>query len=95
MLQAHFQRLCSCSRWRKQSYLKHRLQNSVWKECRLCSRCTERAFGPSMFGVHSGGKAPGSCCSVNSLYLTTHTGVDQLRNTATKHRHVHARTQSH
>lgn len=23
-----------------------------------------------MFGVHSGGSAPGSCCSVSSLYLT-------------------------
>lgn len=49
--------------------MKQRLQNSVWNECRLCSRCTERAFGPSMFGVHSGGSAPGSCCSVSSLYL--------------------------
>ncbi len=56
-------------RWRKQSYLKQRLQKSVWKECRLCSLCTDLAFGPSMLGVHSGGRAPGSCCSVSSLYL--------------------------
>lgn len=57
------------SRWRKQSYLKQRLQKSVWKECRLCSLWTDLAFGPSMLGVHSGGRVPGSCCSVNSLYL--------------------------
>lgn len=59
----------NCLRWRKQSYLKQRLQKSVWKECRLCSLCTDLAFGPSMLGVHSGGRAPGSCCSVSSLYL--------------------------
>lgn len=57
------------SRWRKQSYLKQRRQKSVWKECRDCSRCTDLALGPSMFGVHWGGSALGSDISVSSRYL--------------------------
>lgn len=57
------------SRWRKQSYLKQRRQNSVWKECRDCSRCTDLALGPSMLGVHWGGSALGSDISVSSRYL--------------------------
>lgn len=71
--------LMVCLRWRKQSYLKQRLQKSVWKECRLCSLCTDLAFGPSMLGVHSGGRAPGSCCSVSSLYLQKDI-VSQIKN---------------
>lgn len=53
---------------KKQSYLKHLLQNKVWNECIVCSLGTEAALAPSMFGVHSGG-AFGSVLSVSSMYL--------------------------
>lgn len=55
-------------RCKKQSYLKHRRQNNVWNECKDCSRETLSAFGPSIFGVHSG-RLSGSTCSVNLIYL--------------------------
>lgn len=58
------------SRCRKQSYLKQRRQKSVWKECRLCSRCTDLAKGPSMLGVQSGGSFTALAGSSRSLYLT-------------------------
>ena len=37
----------------------------------VCSRDTDSAWGPSRFGVHSGGRLLGSCTSVSSLYLYT------------------------
>lgn len=40
---------------KKQSYLKQRRQNNVWKECRVCSCETLSARTSSIFGVHSGG----------------------------------------
>lgn len=56
-------------RWRKQSYLKQRLQKSVWKECSDCSLCTDLAKGPSRLGVQSGGSFTGLGGSKRSLYL--------------------------
>lgn len=56
-------------RWRTQSYLKHRLQKSVWKECSDCSLCTDLAKGPSRLGVHSGGSFTRLGGSKKSLYL--------------------------
>lgn len=35
----------------------------------VCSLGTDSAVGPSMLGVHSGGKALGSSRTVNSMYL--------------------------
>lgn len=49
--------------------MKHLLQNKVWNECIVCSLGTDSAMGPSMFGVHSGGRMFGSNRSVNSIYL--------------------------
>jgi hypothetical protein len=40
-----------------------------------------------MLGVHSGGSAPGSCCSVSSLYLTLtkkNTGEPETKRTFLK-----------
>lgn len=56
-------------RWRKQSYLKQRLQKSVWKECNDCSLCTDFAKGPSRLGVQRGGSFTGLGGSKRSLYL--------------------------